>query len=229
MRAAVSQVWYGLEGAEREVYGDYRYCLHQCYAGLLDGSGLQPFAVLPVVNTSPEDMLDGFDLLVLTGGGDPHPSLFRSQDRGSRNPEIDRPVWDMRLYRAALSRGIPVLGICLGMQLIGIAHGSSLIQHVQTPELHDGSTGNRLFHRVTVEPGSILFRYIGNRPRVSSWHHQALESAPAGFSVSARSDDGLIEAVESEDHRVIGVQWHPERDSTGEGVMEAIKSLAGGE
>lgn len=227
MRVAVSQVWYGLQGTEKDVYGPYRYCLHHCYAELLDRKGLQPLAVVPVKNTSPDDVLEGFDMLVLTGGGDPDPSIFNRENMGSRNPEMGRPLWDIELYRAARRKDIPVLGICLGMQLAGIAHGAALIQDLKTTVSHDGTSANRLSHHVTVDPGSILYRFLGDRPSVSSWHHQALESVPEGFRVSARTDDGVIEAMESNDHRVLGLQWHPERDSTGPAVMEAMITMAG--
>ena len=227
MRVAVSQVWYSLQGAERDVYGPYRYCLHHCYASLLDIRGVQPLAVLPVKNASPHRLLEGFHLLVLTGGGDPDPCLYQRENAGSRNPERERPLWDMGLYRAAREMDIPVLGICLGMQLIGISHGAALIQNVDTDVSHDGTTSAPLFHHVTLDPCSMLYGSLGNRPVVSSWHHQALESVPPGFTVTARSDDGIIEAIESADSKVLGLQWHPERDSTGRAVMEVITGLAG--
>ncbi len=227
MRVAVSQVWYGLKGSEKDVYGPYRYCLHHCYAALLDRKGILPMAVLPVKNASPDDILKGFHMLVLTGGGDPDPSIFNRENMGSRNPEMDRPLWDMELYRAARRLDIPVLGICLGMQLIGIAHGAALIQDLKTCVSHDGTSADQLSHPVTIHPDSILHRFLGDRPDVSSWHHQALESVPDGFRVTARADDGIIEAMESADQRVLGLQWHPERDSTGPSVMEAVTGMAG--
>lgn len=227
MRVAVSQVWYGLEGVEKKVYGSYRYCLHNCYASLLDRSGLIPMAVIPVKRTPPEELLQGFDLLILTGGGDPDPSLFGAENMGSRNPEKDRPLWDIELYKAAVRIGIPVLGICLGMQLIGITHGSGLIQNIDSPLFHDGSSANPVHHGVTIDKNSILFPVLGARTEVSSWHHQALERVPDGFTVSARSDDGLIEAIESSDRRVLGVQWHPERDQTGSPLIDIMQRIAG--
>jgi putative glutamine amidotransferase len=222
MRVAVSTVWYGLDEKEKEVYGPYRYCLHHCYTALLDRGGIVPFAVLPVKNAPLEQVLRGSDMLLLTGGGDPDPSLFNRRNEGSRNPERDRPLWDMELYRAAVKLGIPVLGICLGMQIIGIAHGTGLIQNIDSPVFHDGTCSNRVFHPVTVEKESALYGALGNRLKVSSWHHQALDGVPDGFIVSARSDDGLIEAIESHDGLVTGVQWHPERDSTGNALMNLM-------
>ncbi len=228
MRVAVSQVWYGLEGVERSVYGPYRYCLHHCYAALLDRPGMIPLGVLPVKGASPGEILEGFDMLVLTGGGDPDPALFGRADRGSRDPERERPLWDMELFLTAREMGIPVLGICLGMQLMGIAHGAALVQHLDTEVFHDGNSKAQASHAVTVSRESILHEVLGSDPVVSSWHHQALETVPEGFFAAARSSDGVLEAIESLDHRVLGVQWHPERDRTGEGIMKAMTALAGG-
>ncbi len=227
MKVAVSQVWYRLDSREKEVYGPYRYCLHHCYTALLDRPGIIPLGVLPVKGASPGEILQGFDMLVLTGGGDPDPSLFGRPDQGSRDPERDRPLWDMGLYHAARGMGIPVLGICLGMQLMGIAHGAALVQHLETDVFHDGTSKNPASHAVSVSRESILHQALGSEPVVSSWHHQALESVPEGFSAAARAADGVLEAIESLDHMVLGVQWHPERDWTGNGIMKAMTTLAG--
>ena len=97
IRVAVSQIWYEVEAEKSPIYGPYRYCLHHCYNSLLDQNRHTSPAVLPVENTSPEELLQGFDMLVLTGGGDRSPALFGRRP-GSRNPETARPVWDIELY-----------------------------------------------------------------------------------------------------------------------------------
>jgi len=229
-RIAVTQVWYDVEPGLTGVYGNYRYCLSHCYTALLDRKGLLPLAVMPVRNTSAEELLSSFDILVMTGGGDPSPSLFNRTNMGSRNPETARPLWDMDLCRAARNMGMPVFGICLGMQLMGIAGGVPLIQDIGSTVdgavFHDGSAQAPVFHEVVIEKNSLLHSALGSRATVSSYHHQALESVPEGFVVSARSIDGMIEAIESSDGLAVGVQWHPERDGTGSSIIDAFLRMA---
>lgn len=216
LRIALTQVWHGDHTGRR-------YCLAGSYPRLFDIPGVLPLGVMPVGNTSPHDLLARFDMLVLTGGGDPHPSLFHSEDMGSRNPELERPLWDMELLRAAGELNMPVLGICLGMQLMGIAHGAGLIQDINSSLkgalFHDGTVENPVHHTVTVSSGSLLSGVLKSGDMVSSYHHQALENEPEGFSVTARSEDGLIEAIEGHGGRNLGVQWHPERDGTGRSLV----------
>lgn len=231
LKVAITQVWYDNDPEIQGAYGPFMYGLNHCYPALFDRLGLLPFAVLPVKNVSPEDILKDFDILVLTGGGDPSPVLFGREDQGSRNPRPFRSSWDIKLYHAARELGIPVLGICLGIQVIGIAEGVALIQDIdssiQAPHFHDGSAREPAMHSVTILPGTILQSILGNGISVSSFHHQVLEEVPSGFLRSAQSEDGLIEAMESRDGRVIGVQWHPERDSTGLPILEYMIRIAG--
>ncbi len=229
LKAAVTQVWYDNEHSIIGEYGPFRYSLNHSYAALLDRSGLLPLAVLPVNSLTPMEILAEFDILVLTGGGDPSPYLFGRTDQGSRNPRPYRSTWDLRLYRTARELDMPILGICLGMQLMGIAEGVALIQDIPGGEVfHDGSASNPVKHKITFKPGSRLYSLFGKEASVSSSHHQALEKTPPGYTVTATSEDGLIEAIESTDGRVMGVQWHPERDSTGEPIISAVMKLAGG-
>ncbi|MCK5786846.1 MAG: gamma-glutamyl-gamma-aminobutyrate hydrolase family protein [Candidatus Sabulitectum sp.] len=228
IKAAVTQVWYDNDPKTHRAYGVFQYGLNQSYANLLDHPGLLPLALLPTDSITPDDILKNFDILILTGGGDPSPFLFGREDRGSRKPRPYRSTWDMRIYHAARERRMPILGICLGMQLMGIAEGVALIQDIpDTGVFHDGSTDNPASHPVSLSPGTTLHSLFGEKTTVSSFHHQVLEEVPPGYTVSARSSDGLIEAIESSDGSVLGVQWHPERDSTGEPILEAMLKLIG--
>lgn len=228
LKIAVSQVWYDNPLEIQQEYGPFQYGLNHSYVKLLDLPGILPLAILPSENLTPVEILSNFDLLVLTGGGDPSPSLFGREDEGSRNPRPFRSTYDLKLYHAALELDIPVLGICLGMQLIGIAEGVALIQDIpKTSVFHDGSGSEPVSHSVTFENGTLLRSLFGNSKMVSSSHHQALEQVPPDYVVSARSDDGFIEAIESRNGRVIGVQWHPERDKTGQAILNTLINKTG--
>ncbi len=228
IKAAVSQVWYDNSPELQNEYGPFQYGLNHSYLSLLDRPGLLPLAVLPATEISPEEILKNFDILVLTGGGDPSPHLFGREDNGSRNPRPFRSLWDLKLYHAARKLDMPVLGICLGMQLIGIAEGIALNQDIpQSPVFHDGCASEPATHSVAISPGTRLYDLFGADIVVSSSHHQAIEQVPPGFLLSAESSDGCIEAIQSKDGLVLGVQWHPERDATGKPILEDLIEMTG--
>jgi len=156
--------------------------------------------------------------LLLSGGGDLHPRHYGQPLEGTDVDSIDeaRDELDLMLTRAALAADLPILAICRGIQVLNVALGGGLVQHVNG---HRNPPPNRsLTHDVQVTRGSQLARILGleGRLQVNSSHHQAIDEdclAPE-LRVAARSllDDRVIEAVESPTHRwVIGVQWHPER------------------
>lgn len=228
VKAAVSQVWLDNSLETRGEYGPFQYALNHRYLSLLERPDLLPLAILPTAAVPPEEILKEFDILVLTGGGDPSPHLFAREDNGSRNPRPFRSIWDLKLYHAARKLDMPILGICLGMQLIGIAEGIALNQDIpQTPVFHDGSASEPATHSVTISPGTMLYDLFGTDIVVSSAHHQAIEEVPPGFLLSAQSSDGCIEAIQSKNGQVHGVQWHPERDSTGKSILEALIEMTG--
>lgn len=210
---------------KRQVYGHWNFRLNQTYALLVDRVGITPMAILPL----PGDMsvvCRELELLVLTGGGDPDPGLYGQECNGSIDMARERPVWEMELYRTARKLHVPVLGICLGLQLIAMAEGVPLIQDVpsQVPGAldHHGTSTSPRVHPVTMAAGSFLRGVLGEEAVVSSFHHQAALSVPQGFRRSAWSSDGIIEGMESDDGEVVAVQWHPERDYTGPLLIDAI-------
>lgn len=220
LRIGITMFWEANSRERTPVYGPWRYTLNQCYLRLLDGMGAVPVGLLPGGDCTSGERLAGVHGLVMTGGGDPSPELYGRTDQGSLDPETDRPLWEMELYREARSAGIPILAICLGMQLVAIAEGVALVQHI--PASVEGALDHRTgLHGITLSPGSGLRRLLGGEALVHSSHHQAIEKVPAGFNWTACSPDGVMEAIESTDGLVTAVQWHPERDSTG-------PALAGG-
>ncbi|MEA1961302.1 MAG: gamma-glutamyl-gamma-aminobutyrate hydrolase family protein [Bacillota bacterium] len=155
-------------------------------------------------------LCDGF---LLSGGGDLDPIYWGEQAEpmlGEINPLRDR--FEMVLAKRLLRGQKPVLGICRGCQLINVAAGGSVIQHIQSAQSHDQKAPRYYpFHDIVIESGNILSNITGTECiRVNSFHHQAVGEPGKGFRVSARSRDGVIEAVEGESGWLLGVQWHPE-------------------
>ena len=162
---------------------------------------------------------DGLDGLVLTGGIDVCPERYgETPHRTVKRTDADRDAFEIELIEGALARDLPILAICRGHQLLNVAFGGKLLQHIEDgshrADFHDPAVPSR-WHRVLLEPGSRLRDLFGAADiEVNSRHHQAVlpETLAPGLIATALSPDGLIEGVESARHRwVIGVQWHPER------------------
>ena len=151
------------------------------------------------------------DGLLLPGGWDVDPARY-GEDRGPKvgdiDPELDET--EIRLFNEARQREIPVLGLCRGQQVINVAMGGSLIQHLEGHEVR--AFGRKhLAHTVEVDPASELGRAADGQPiRVNSLHHQAVRSVAPGLRQTAIGDDGTIEGLETEDGLVVAVQCHPE-------------------
>jgi putative glutamine amidotransferase len=164
--------------------------------------------------------IDRCDALVLTGGGDIHPKFYsRDEDVAlAREVKIGRDLFEFDVIREAMERGMPVLGFCRGLQVFNVAMGGSLLPDIEAAGLASHrreSTGDRM-HGVKVVKGSLLHAITGETEgTVNSSHHQAVDAVGRGLRVVARSDDGIIEALEWEDPAgkpfLMLVQWHPER------------------
>ncbi len=161
------------------------------------------------------DIVELLDGLVLSGGADIDPSHYGAEaapELGEVEPERDE--WEISLYRVARAKGIPILGICRGFQLINVAHGGSLVQDVS---LHEGAghpqwdrSGRERTHDVSCVGSSVVASLVGEGLMVNSLHHQILDRLGQGLIATAKAPDGAIEAFETADARVLGVQWHPE-------------------
>ncbi len=158
-----------------------------------------------------DDPPDDFDALCLSGGGDIDPARYAAENVASRDIDLDRDATEFALAERALREDMPILGVCRGFQLLNVALGGTLIQHV---EGHEQRLTGAVPHVVVAEPGSRLADACGaERQRVNSAHHQAvtLATLAAGLRPTVLVE-GSIEAFESRHHRfVVGVQWHPER------------------
>lgn len=200
------------------------YSLSRRYVEMVERVGAEPLAVLP---GSGDRLLAVLDLLILTGGGDPDPVLFGRPGTQVGPVELSRPRWEMGLHRRARAAGVPVLGICMGMQLMAIAEGSGLIQHipdeVEGALDHAGTRSSPRRHGLKVVGEGGLSRAIAGLESVESYHHQAIDSVPAGYGESARAPDGVIEAIESlSGSPAWGVQWHPERDGSWQRLLPPL-------
>ncbi|NEC10762.1 gamma-glutamyl-gamma-aminobutyrate hydrolase family protein [Streptomyces sp. SID8014] len=149
------------------------------------------------------------DGLVIAGGPDVEPARYGAErDPRTGPPAPARDAWELALIDAALSLGTPLLGICRGMQLLNVALGGTLVQHLDG---HTGGTGVFRSHPVKPVPGSRYAAAVPEESAVPAYHHQCVDELGRGLSVSAQADDGTVEAIETAGEPwVLGVQWHPE-------------------
>jgi putative glutamine amidotransferase len=193
--------------------------------------------VLPASEPGELDtLLARVDAVVLSGGDDVDVrALGRELHPAAEPMHPRRQAAELALARAVLERRVPALGICLGMQVLALAAGGELHQHLPDAGF-SGLLDHRADHEVEVAPGTRLAAILAApRPRVVSHHHQAVARIPAAFRESARASDGVVEAFEATDGRfLLCVQWHPERSpdapETGRlfrAVVEAARERAG--
>jgi len=194
------------------------YALRQNYLDAVAAVGGLPVAV-PHDAALAGDYLDHIDALVVTGGAfDVDPSLYGDAARHATvRLKQHRTDAELALTRGALGRNLPVLGICGGQQLLAIALGGTLIQHI--PDAIEGALPHEQpnprhepGHVVSIVPGTLLHRIVDTaKMRVNSAHHQAVRDVGPYAQVNATAADGVIEGVEDTRHRFcLGVQWHPE-------------------
>lgn len=171
--------------------------------------------LLPPSEEAVEETLGAIDGLVFTGGPDLDPALYDAEphpETSNVRPERDRA--EIALLTAALERDMPVLAICRGSQILNIALGGDLHQHVPDLVGHEGhkeTPGVFSEHPVAIEPDSHLHRILGDEVSIKSHHHQGYSRLGNGLVVSARADDGTLEALEEPSRTfAVGVLWHPE-------------------
>lgn len=174
-------------------------------------------AVLTPTTTSPDEIVDKFDGFVLTGGADVDPYEY-----GGRNDEsiygvnLERDQYELAIARSLIERSVPLLAICRGIQVLNVALGGTLVEHIPNEYgesvIHRDKRVDHVLHPVSIDPKSALASIIGETEiECPSYHHQSVRDLASDFTVCARSDDGVIEAIESDRYpNVIAVQWHPE-------------------
>jgi len=222
--------------------GVSRFALSNYYVRCVTEAGGLPL-ILP--NVAPEvapAYLSRLDGLIMSGGLDVDP-IFYGQEPQPDLGKVDqvRDAFELELVKGAREQGIPVLAICRGLQVMNVAFGGTLLQHIPAQVAnalkHEQEAVRRdaLSHSVDTVQGTRLHALAGSdRMRVNTFHHQSCDDMAAGFVVSARALDGVIEAIEDPQHPFfVGVQWHPERrpmddltKSLFRGLVEASRCAA---
>ena len=166
-----------------------------------------------------EDYLGMIDALLVTGGDFDIPPHYYGQEISSDKVSLKerRTAFELAMTRGALERDMPVLGICGGQQLLAVALGGTLIQHIpdsiENPLAHEQpNPRNEAGHEVSIKPDTLLHRIVGeSNIRVNSAHHQAVDQPGERLVVNSTAPDGVIEGIECNDYNFcLGVQWHPE-------------------
>jgi len=207
-------------------------CVNTTYINSIRQAGGVPLVIpLTTDDEQIEAVISAIDGLVMTGGEDFDPLKWFGEEpiRGLGEVVPDRDEYDVKLMRAAVAKGIPVLGICRGEQLLAAAFGGSLWQDIPSQvkdsyvKHRQGPTTGRIgTHSIAIEKGSLLSQVLGGRTSavVNSFHHQAIKDVPRGLKVVATAADGIVEAVERSGRLapayadgggfLLGVQFHPE-------------------
>ena len=228
-----------------EKIGDWQlpmdYVRH-AYSAACENAGLLP-VLLPVTadESVREAQLDLVDGLLLSGGDDVYPGLYGEGDTvhpATEPPDERRDRHEIALIHSAVRRDLPILAICRGLQILNVAFGGTLIQDL--PAISEEKRPHRqqaltfeTSHCLTVVEDSLLSKAFGGLETVpvNSHHHQAVKAAAPGLAVSARADDGVIEAMERPDSSfVLGVQWHPENlheDPSARALFAAFAAAVG--
>lgn len=218
------------------------YAVPEGYVASLRRAGARPLLLPPAPDVAAEDLLAPFDALVLAGGGDVDPARYGG---GNHHPAVYgldpvRDQMELDLVRAAIAMRLPTLAICRGMQVLNVALGGTLHQHLpdlQGLDLHGHPTRqSSVLHDVKIAAGTRLATACGQEMlRCTSHHHQGVDRLGDGLAAVAWSGDGLVEGIEmshSDDGWIVGVQWHPEmtaaEDDPQQALFEAVSRSAVG-
>ena len=194
--------------------------VNAAYLDAIERVGLLPVVTAPLTGTAlAAELLDRVDGLLLTGGEDVDPWHYRAQRHpATEDPHARRDAWELALVAAARHRGMPVLAICRGLQLMNVALGGTLVQDLPSQRPGDvrhaqATARTERVHGAMIDPRSRFADAIGGSSiRVNSSHHQAIDRLAPGLEMVGVADDGIIEAVEAtgDGWWMLAAQWHPE-------------------
>ena len=190
--------------------GTFHHVVSAAYIKAVRKAGGVP-VLLPIVEPDDaEAILDRVDALLVTGGGDVDPASY-GHELEPRTERVDpkRDLHDVAFCRIAIERELPTLAICRGSQVLNVALGGTLVQHIDGH--FDLDRYNESVHEIDIDASSALAKIVdGTRAEVNTLHHQAVQDPASVARVVAYAPDGTIEALEVNGGRAIGVQWHPE-------------------
>ena len=188
--------------------------VNEAYINSVLSSGAIPIIIPYLGCENAEKALKGFSALLVPGGHDIDPSLYSENVTYAKDYNKEEDLYHIALIRAAIEAGLPILGICRGMQLINVALGGSLYQDIEK------EYSNRINHRaidkpyegthcISIKKNTALYLALGkDKAMVNSIHHQSLKRLGDGLKITAEAEDGTIEAIEG--NKIFAVQWHPE-------------------
>jgi putative glutamine amidotransferase len=184
------------------------------YVRAVEAAGGRPLLVPPSAD-GVEETLDALDGLIFSGGADLDPASYGAEAHPETNGvRPDRDGAELALLEGALARNMPVLAVCRGSQVLNVARGGDLVQHLPEVVGHEGhkhTPGVFADHDVDVLPGTRLHEVVGEHAPVKSHHHQGYGRLGEGLREAARASDGTVEAIEDPSRRfALGVLWHPE-------------------
>ena len=210
-----------------------QYMNFDYFAAILDNGGIPVMLPIEASESTWDEYLDRVDGILFTGGQDVNPVLYKQTPMETTLyvcPERD--ALEYGLCKKAIEKNKVILGICRGEQLLNVAFGGSLYQHIDGHRQEEKGAQNLRITKVL--EGSFLHSLVGESEiKVNSFHHQAVKSVAPGFIASARAEDGTVEAIEPErktDRFFLAVQWHPEffysTDSAAEKIFKAFIEAA---
>ncbi|MFC3453874.1 gamma-glutamyl-gamma-aminobutyrate hydrolase family protein [Amycolatopsis speibonae] len=218
-----------LEPAKFLVWETEAALLHRVYVDGIVAAGGVP-VLLPPVSGAHDRLMSAVDGLVLVGGADVDPARYGQEQHPTTYVRPNRDAFEFGLLRSALDSGKPVLGVCRGLQVLSVALGGTLAQHLpDTVDSKDHQPAPATFGTttVTLAEGSRVASILGTETKVPCYHHQAIDRLGDGLVATGWAADGTIEAAELPGEEfVLGVQWHPEQNPDDTRLFEALVTAA---
>jgi len=213
-----------LEPAKFLVWETEAALLHRVYVDCVVAAGGIP-VLLPPVSDAYDRLVSTVDGLVLTGGADVEPARYGHEPHPATYTRPNRDAFEFGLFEAALKARVPVLGVCRGLQVMSVALGGTLTQHL--PESagsaeHQPAPGTFGTSTISLSDGSRAAAILGPETKGSCYHHQAIDRLGTGLEPTGWAADGTVEAAEMPGDFVLGVQWHPEQDTGDVRLFQAL-------